>query len=45
MSTKNTQVSKLEKKVHMHNKKNKKKTKKNKKKTQRQEVLNKPDIR
>ena len=46
MSTKNTHVSKLEKKVHMHNKKNNKKTtKKNKKKTQRQGVLNKPDIR
>ena len=42
MSTKNTQVSKLEKKVHMHNKKN---NKKKQKKTQRQGVLNKPDIR
>ena len=44
MSTKNTQVSKLKKKVHMHNKKNQKQTNKQKK-TQRQGVLNKPDIR
>ena len=40
MSTKNTQVSKLKKKVHMHNKKQKQK-----KTTQRQGVLNKPEIR
>ena len=45
MSTKNTHVSKLKKKVHMHNKKNKKKTKKKQKKPQRQGVLNKPDVR
>ena len=32
MSTKNTQVSKLKKKVHMHNKKNKKNKKKQQKK-------------
>ena len=38
MSTKNTQVSKLKKKVDMHNKKKQKKQ-------QRQGVLNKPDIR